>query len=123
MAMMSKTMNRFLSACLLVSLAGCSATHSDLADSSLPKAPVSTAQAPSDGNIQKDTAATAAGENETLFIPSQLGYSIDLLNENNDQSQYPAIVALSEKDPALLTPEERDKLEAELLKLNENAKK
>ncbi len=56
-----------------------------------------------------------------MLLPSELGYSMSLLNEAQQTEDYPAIAVLSDKDPALLTPEERKALEAELLKLNKKA--
>nr|WP_321457334.1 hypothetical protein [uncultured Cohaesibacter sp.] len=105
-------------------IAGCSATHSDLDNSALGRSK----QAPVASATSNPAAAPATGDGSQKtglippVIPSQLAYSIELLNAEPKDEDYPAIVELSTKDPSLLTPEERKKLEAELIKLGNKAK-
>ncbi|WP_319496109.1 hypothetical protein [uncultured Cohaesibacter sp.] len=119
---------RLLAAAMVLAAAGCSATHQDFADS-----PSSTGGLVSQNKTTNGAAATASqasfsqasssqtGEGKSMLLPSELGYSMSLLNEAQQTEDYPAIAVLSDKDPALLTPEERKALEAELLKLNKKA--
>ena len=113
-----------LSASLVLFLAGCSATHSDLAGADLTESEATASQSAAvetDGSSGVISDAQASTIKRVPFAPTQLGYSLDLLNDTPDSTDYPTISNLKDKDPALLTPEERRNLEAELLKLNERA--
>ncbi|WP_321339525.1 hypothetical protein [uncultured Cohaesibacter sp.] len=113
-----------LSAALVLFLAGCSATHSDLAGADLTESEATASQSAAvetDDSSGVISDAQASTIKRVPFAPTQLGYSLDLLNDTPDSTDYPTISNLKDKDPALLTPEERRNLEAELLKLNERA--
>lgn len=113
-----------LSASLVLFLAGCSATHSDLAGADLTESEATASQSAAvetDNSSGVISDAQASTIKRVPFAPTQLGYSLDLLNDTPDSTDYPTISNLKDKDPALLTPEERRNLEAELLKLNERA--
>nr|WP_321483281.1 hypothetical protein [uncultured Cohaesibacter sp.] len=113
-----------LSASLVLFLAGCSATHSDLAGADLTESEATASQSAAvetDDSSGVISDAQASTIKRVPFAPTQLGYSLDLLNDTPDSTDYPTISNLKDKDPALLTPEERRNLEAELLKLNERA--
>lgn len=113
-----------LSASLVLFLAGCSATHSDLAGADLTESEATASQSAAvetDDSSGVISDAQASTIKRVPFAPTQLGYSLDLLNDTPDSTDYPTISNLEDKDPALLTPEERRSLEAELLKLNERA--
>ena len=113
-----------LSASLVLFLAGCSATHSDLAGADLTESEATASQSAAvetDDTSGVISDAQASTIKRVPFAPTQLGYSLDLLNDTPDSTDYPTISNLKDKDPALLTPEERRNLEAELLKLNERA--
>lgn len=113
-----------LSASLVLFLAGCSATHSDLAGADLTESEATASQSAAvetDDSSGVISDAQASTIKRVPFAPTQLGYSLDLLNDTPDSTDYPTISNLKDKDSALLTPEERRNLEAELLKLNERA--
>lgn len=113
-----------LSTSLVLFLAGCSATHSDLAGADLTESEATASQSAAveiDDSSGVISDAQASTIKRVPFAPTQLGYSLDLLNDTPDSTDYPTISNLKDKDPALLTPEERRNLEAELLKLNERA--
>ncbi|WP_162916736.1 hypothetical protein [Cohaesibacter haloalkalitolerans] len=119
---------RLLAAAMLLAAAGCSATHQDFADSPSATSGLVAQTRTTNGTATSDKQATGklasgnqAGEGQSMLLPSELGYSMSLLNEAQQTEDYPAVAVLSDKDPALLTPEERKALEAELLKLNKRA--
>ncbi|SFO75483.1 hypothetical protein SAMN04488056_11255 [Cohaesibacter marisflavi] len=122
---MNEKIGLALSASLVLFLAGCSATHSDLASGELTDTnDVYAASTPDAANAQAGEISNAQASTiaRVPFAPSQLGYSLDLLNEGPDTTDYPTITNLKDKDPSLLAPEERKKLEEELLQLNARAK-
>nr|WP_321525738.1 hypothetical protein [uncultured Cohaesibacter sp.] len=114
---------RLLAAAMLLAAAGCSATHQDFADSPSATSGLVAQNKTANGTATTDKQASAqqVGEGQSLLLPSELGYSMSLLNEAQQTEDYPAVAVLSDKDPALLNPEERKALEAELLKLNKKA--
>ena len=105
---------------------GCLATSAQLQEPVAAPVAAPVALASPAGPLAKDEKLLEEGKPVNDYVnsnlPSQIGYSIAILNQQGTSQAYPQIQDLSEEERALLTEEERRKLEEELLSLQQSSK-